>query len=84
VRETLRDAWEWFANLPHRYHGLMLGVAVWVIWMIVGFWRMVLLAVLVALFYWFGRIWEQEGSVAGIAERLLAQLANRRRPRDGM
>lgn len=62
----------------------MLGVAVWVIWMIVGFWRMVLLAVLVALFYGFGRIWEQEGSVAGIAERLLAQLANRRRPRDDM
>jgi len=84
VRETLRDAWEWFATLPHRYHGLMLGIAVWIVWMIVGFWRTVLLAVLVTLFYGFGRIWEQERSVAGIAVRLLAQLTNRRRTRDGM
>lgn len=84
MRETLRDAWEWFATLPHRYHGLMLGIAVWIVWMIVGFWRMVLLAVLITLFYWFGRIWEQERFVAGIAVRLLAQLTNRRRTRDGM
>ncbi|WP_206830550.1 DUF2273 domain-containing protein [Alicyclobacillus fructus] len=84
MRETLRDAWDWFASLPHRYHGLIIGIAVWIVWMIVGFWRMVLLAVLMALFYGLGRLWEQEGSFAGIAERLLTLLANRRRPRDGM
>nr|WP_268757634.1 DUF2273 domain-containing protein [Alicyclobacillus vulcanalis] len=71
-------------SLPHRYHGLMIGVLVWIVWMIVGFWRMVLLAVLVALFYGFGRAWEREGSIAGIAERLLAFFANRGRSRDGM
>ncbi|SIS63053.1 DUF2273 domain-containing protein [Alicyclobacillus vulcanalis] len=67
----LWKAWAWFSSLPHRYHGLAAAVLFWILWMIFGFWRVLLLAVLAAAGYALGRVWEEQQSWRRVLERLL-------------
>ncbi|MBF8378709.1 DUF2273 domain-containing protein [Alicyclobacillus mali] len=67
----LERAWQWFIGRPRRYHGLAAGVLFWILWMIFGFWRVLLLFVLAGVGYAGGRAWEEQQSWRRILERLL-------------
>jgi len=67
----LRRAWLWFRSCPRRYHGFAAGILFWILWMIFGFWRVLLLFVLAVVGYAGGRVWEENQSWRRILERLL-------------
>ena len=67
----LGRAWLWFRSRPRRYHGVAAGISFWILWMIFGFWRVLLLFVLAAIGYAGGRVWEENQSWRRILERLL-------------
>lgn len=61
-----------FIALPRRYHGLAVACGIWLLWMIVGFWRMLLLVVLAAIGYIVGRILEENQSWRRLLDKLLS------------
>ncbi|WP_245629577.1 DUF2273 domain-containing protein [Alicyclobacillus sendaiensis] len=67
----LERAWHWFQGRPRRYQGVAAGILFWILWMIFGFWRALLLLVFAALGYAGGRVWEEDQSWRRILERLL-------------
>lgn len=69
----LRRALLVFVNLPRRYHGLMVGCAFWLFWMIFGFWRTLLLLVLGTVGYIVGRVLEANQSWREVLEKLLSE-----------
>lgn len=68
IRRVFSD----FVALPRRYHGLTAACGFWLLWMIVGFWRTLLLVVLAAIGYVVGRIMEENQSWRKLLDKLLS------------
>lgn len=69
---AFRRALSAFTQMPRRYHGLIIGVLFWIIWMAFGFWRTLLLLVLAAVGYIVGRILEENQSWRVLLDKLLS------------
>ncbi|GMA55848.1 small integral membrane protein DUF2273 [Alicyclobacillus sacchari] len=69
---ALRRAIAAFLAWPRRYHGLLAGVVLWALWLLVGFWRTLLLAVLAATGYTIGRVLEENQSWRELLDKLLS------------
>ncbi len=69
---ALRRALAAFLAWPRRYHGLLAGALLWGCWMLFGFWRTLLLAVLATVGYIVGRILEENQSWRALVDKLLS------------
>lgn len=69
---ALRRAWDAFLAWPKRYHGLLVGGAFWLCWMLFGFWRTLLLLILIVIGYVVGRVFEVNQSWRELIEKLLS------------
>ncbi|KRW91973.1 hypothetical protein SD51_05595 [Alicyclobacillus tengchongensis] len=69
---ALRRAISAFRAWPRRYHGLLLGVVLWILWLLFGFWRTLLLAVLAAIGYMVGRVLEENQTWRELLDKLLS------------
>jgi uncharacterized membrane protein len=71
--ERWQTVWTAFLRLKHRWHGLMVGCLVWLIWMVFGFWATLLLVVLGGVGFILGRIMEENQSWKEIIDKLLSE-----------
>ncbi|MBX5436306.1 MAG: DUF2273 domain-containing protein [Alicyclobacillaceae bacterium] len=60
-------------TMRRRWQGLLAGCAVWLLWMIVGFWATLLLFVLAAIGFVVGAVLETPGAWKAWVEKLLSQ-----------
>jgi len=59
-------------SLKWRWLGLLVGVAVWMAWMLFGLWATLLLVILAGLGFTIGRIFEENQSWKNIVDKLLS------------
>jgi uncharacterized membrane protein len=69
----VRAALQWLVGLKRRWHGLMAGCLLWILWMLFGFWAVLGLLVLAALGYFVGRILEEHQSWKDVVDKLLSE-----------
>jgi uncharacterized membrane protein len=68
IREWLQKLW----TVRRRWLGLGAGCLLWILWMIFGFWSVVLLAFLAAIGFFVGRVSEERKSWREILDKLLS------------
>lgn len=69
----LHTWWTSLLQLRRRWHGLLIGCALWIAWMIFGFWSTLLLLVLGCLGYVVGRVLEERWDWKNVLEKLLTE-----------
>ncbi|MBX6352928.1 MAG: DUF2273 domain-containing protein [Thermoflavifilum sp.] len=71
--EHLEAAWRAFRQLKRRWHGLIAGCLLWLIWMVFGFWATLLLIILGGVGFVVGRIMEENESWKDVIDKLLSE-----------
>ncbi|QQE81301.1 DUF2273 domain-containing protein [Alicyclobacillus sp. SO9] len=60
-------------QMKRRWLGMWAGVVIWILWMIFGFWAIILLLILGAVGFVIGRVLEENQSWKQVVERLLSE-----------
>lgn len=68
----LRSAITSILSLRRRWLGMLVGIVVWLAWMLFGLWATILLVVLAAVGYVVGRVFEENESWKKIVDKLLS------------
>ncbi|MCL6627517.1 hypothetical protein [Alicyclobacillus shizuokensis] len=71
--DWIRGALVWLLSQKRRWHGLMAGCLLWVLWMLFGFWAVLGLVILAAAGYMAGRVMEERQSWKEIVDKLLSE-----------
>ncbi|MCL6631656.1 MAG: hypothetical protein K6T63_03410 [Alicyclobacillus herbarius] len=71
--DWVRGALLWLVTRKRRWHGLMAGCLLWVLWMLFGFWAVLGLVFLAAAGYVVGRFLEERQSWKDIVDKLLSE-----------
>ncbi|MCL6593121.1 MAG: DUF2273 domain-containing protein [Alicyclobacillus sp.] len=68
-----RDRLDKLLRLKRRWHGMMAGCLLWVVWMCFGFWATLGLLVLAGAGYAAGRVFEEHESWRDVVNKLLSE-----------